>query len=231
MQLRQTAHKLWVQNIIESPFVEQQGEWEPNFIDFQNKKISRVNIIATIVDHFVSPDNNYSTIVVDDSSATIRARVFKEDVPMFKDLKIGDAVMIVGRTKKYNDEVYILPEIIKKLDNPNWEVLRKFELIKGIGRPRQVQYSAEDKFAYEEPKEAEQLRDTPENQVVTEEYIEDTSSSRQKVLSFIEKMEEASVKEISEDSGMADENINIILKELLKEGEIYQPKPGYFRIV
>ncbi|MEK6904003.1 MAG: OB-fold nucleic acid binding domain-containing protein [Nanoarchaeota archaeon] len=231
MQGRQVAYKLWIQNIVGSQFVEQEGEWEPNYIDFNHMKVSRVNIIATVVDSFTSPDNNYSTIVLDDGSAEVRVRAFKEDVSMFSSIKIGDIVLVVGRTRKYNDEIYILPEIIRKIDNPNWEVLRKFELLRDYGAPEKVEIElsvavSDTGAKYEKQGE---LEEPPEEGKI--EITSGTSSGRQKIISFIEKQEEASVNSIVQDSGLAQEEVNAVLKELLKEGEIYQPRPGYFRIV
>ncbi len=231
MQGRQVAYKLWIQNIVGSQFVEQEGEWEPNYIDFNHMKVSRVNIIATVVDSFTSPDNNYSTIVLDDGSAEVRVRAFKEDVSMFSSIKIGDIVLVVGRTRKYNDEIYILPEIIRKIDNPNWEVLRKFELLRDYGAPEKVEIElsvavSDTGAKYEKQGE---LEEPPEEGKIA--IASGTSSGRQKIISFIEKQEEASVNSIVQDSGLAQEEVNAVLKELLKEGEIYQPRPGYFRIV
>ena len=48
--LRQVAYKVYISDILNNAYVVQQGEWEPNYVDIAGKKVSRVNIIANVVD-------------------------------------------------------------------------------------------------------------------------------------------------------------------------------------
>lgn len=74
---------------------------------------------------------DYCYLVVDDGTETIRIKVWGDDINKYKlpDLKIGDDVDIIGKIRNFNDEIYIMPEIIRKISDPNLELLRELEKI------------------------------------------------------------------------------------------------------
>ena len=88
--------------------------------------VFRVNIIATIV-YKDENGNNYSSAVIDDGSGKILLRSFN-GAGIFSDVDVSDPVLVIGRVREFNDERYIIPEILKKLDDINWITLRKLEL-------------------------------------------------------------------------------------------------------
>ena len=100
-----------------------------NFIDLGDRKISRVNIIANVVEKYSSGEKAYISLTIDDASGQIRIKIFGDDVAKFQDINQGDSVLIVGLLRNYNDELYITPEIIKKQD-PRYLLVRKLELEK-----------------------------------------------------------------------------------------------------
>src|SRR3989344_6803359 len=155
MQKRQTAYKLWIASIVSSPFIKKEGEWEPNYLEFNNSQISRVNLIATVVDKF--DNDSYCTIIVDDGSGEIRVRAFKDDVHLLKELKKGEMISVIGRLREYNEEVYIIPEIVNNIDDPNFELLRKIELLKSFGKPKfEIQQVKVEPVVYHENEAEEQ---------------------------------------------------------------------------
>ncbi|MFX0136239.1 MAG: hypothetical protein ACFFDN_21545 [Candidatus Hodarchaeota archaeon] len=74
---------------------------------------------------------DYGYLIIDDGTETIRIKVWGDDIRKYKveDLNIGDNVDIIGRVREYNDEIFIMPEIISKISDPNWELLRELEKI------------------------------------------------------------------------------------------------------
>ncbi|MEK6861201.1 MAG: hypothetical protein AABY07_04460, partial [Nanoarchaeota archaeon] len=123
---RLTAYKIWIASLINSPYVNNPGEFEPNYIKVNGKEISRLNIIATVVNKYISDDGTYVTIIVDDSSSQIRVKSWREDTLLLKNINVGDTILLIARVKNYQNEIYLLPEIVKKV-NPNWELVRKLE--------------------------------------------------------------------------------------------------------
>src|SRR3989344_2985801 len=122
---RLVAHKLWLGELKEEKFVQRSGEFESNYIALNNKQVTRVNIVANVVNKFENEDKSYIGITMDDSSAQIRLKTWREDTRILENISIGDIVLIIGKIKKYNEEIYILPEIVKKV-SPNDEILRNF---------------------------------------------------------------------------------------------------------
>ena len=39
-----------------SPYVKQEGEWDPNYLFVKDTKVSRVQLVGTVVDQFQNPE-------------------------------------------------------------------------------------------------------------------------------------------------------------------------------
>lgn len=205
---RQTAYKVWINEIVNGKYVIQEG-WDPNYIEVNGKKISRVNIIANIINIYKNDESSYIALTADDGSGSIRLKAFNEDVKLFSDLNIGDTVLVIGRPRENNNEICILPEIIRKVD-VDWIKVRKLELPK-------IQVSNVSSVNKSHTKEVQE-----ERLVIEEEKVgEDSDSCRQRILDFITKFEDG-VDEAEVINNI--ENSEDTIQELLKEGEIYKVK-------
>ena len=103
-----------------------------NFLELGDKNITRVNIVANIVEKYSSSEKAYVSLTIDDASGQIRIKIFGEDVSRFNEINQGDTIMVIGLLRNYNDELYIFPEIIKKQD-PRYLLVRKLEFDKVQG--------------------------------------------------------------------------------------------------
>ncbi len=108
--------------IVPSAFIlmgeyKKQDGWNPNYVEYNNLKIIRVNMIGVVVDK--NEGMGYPYIVIDDGFATIQVRNF-ENWSMFGDVDVGDLVLIIGKPREFNGNKYILCEIIKKMENQKW---------------------------------------------------------------------------------------------------------------
>lgn len=103
--------------------------------------MARARILATVVAKFIAEDENFASITLDDGTDTIRAKTFKTAKPI-DSAEIGDIVDVIGKVKEWNEEIYIIPEIVHKIDNPNLELLRKLEL---STKPKSSQPTKEEK--------------------------------------------------------------------------------------
>jgi len=223
---RQTAVKVWISNLLNGTYTKQEGEFEPNYIEVSGKQIGRVNLIANVVFRFQSEDGSYLSLTLDDGSFQIRVKAWNEATDILKEIKVGDLINIIGRPRKFNEEIYIVPEIAKKMHDLNWETARKLELFKEYGKPGNV-----DTMKQVMPKEETNINN--EGGGVVEEKIED-SDDRQKILDLIEKFgieNGIETEEIITKSGMNKEMVEEIILDLLKNGEIYEPKPNVLRIL
>ena len=219
VQNRQVAYKVWISNLINGVYHKEAGEWEPNYILVDGKKISRINLIATVVNKFSDDSIEYSNLELDDGSGTIMVKAWKEDVKLFDKVSIGSLILIVGRAKEFNEEKYILPEVVKILDSVEWAKLRRLELIKEYGEPKMLEKPV-------------LVGESSESLVENVEKIDNASqNSRQKILDLIGKDNEIIYDVLREKSDLSEEEVENIIKDLIKEGEIYTPRPGYIRLI
>lgn len=117
---RQTAYKCKVKQILEAKYIQQQG-WEPNYLEISNIRAGRINLMAAIV----SKENN--TITVDDGTGQVNLILFQNQ-EMANNLDVADIITIIGRPREYQGQRYIVPEILKILEDKKWIEYRKKEL-------------------------------------------------------------------------------------------------------
>lgn len=222
VQSRQTAYKVWIADLISGEYHKEAGEWAPNFVLVKDKKVSRVNVIASVVDKYVSDGEGYVSLDLDDGSGVIKVKVWKDDVSLLNNVNIGELINLVGRAREFNNEIYLTPEIVKKIDNISWAKLRKLELLKLYGEPRKQEVPI--------PVVArERVVSQLDGGEIPEENL--TQSKRQRILDIISKGDEVSYDVLVKDSGYSEEEVMGVIKDLIKEGEVYQPKPGVIRAI
>ncbi|MFC2135752.1 hypothetical protein ACFLTH_14140 [Bacteroidota bacterium] len=117
---RETAKKCRVKDIVNGRYIKREG-WEPNYLETNLGRISRANILGIII------GEDEGIFTVDDGTGQIEIRSFDEQ-KKYSDKKVGDIVVVIGRPRVFNDKKYIVPEIIKKIDNSIWIKYRKLEL-------------------------------------------------------------------------------------------------------
>ncbi len=206
-QQRQTAYKIWIGDLLKAEYVEQKGEWDPNYFLINGNKVSRVNIVASVVNVYENPDKTMKSVDVDDSSGSVSLKVWSDDFKVLEGLEVGDIYLIIGRCRNSSGQIFVTPEIVKKLDN-NWAKLRKLELEKLYGKIERVESGRN-----------------------SEEVEKPFDNSRQKVLNILENSEEVSFDDLREKTNLSEEDLKNIISDMVKEGQVFEPKPGYLRIV
>ncbi|MBU4069409.1 MAG: OB-fold nucleic acid binding domain-containing protein [Nanoarchaeota archaeon] len=198
---RHIAHKLRVGDIlIGKPIMD--GE-RFSFLELGNQKIMRVNIIGNIVDKYESEgETKYVNFTLDDGSGQIRLKIFGDDVDKFKKINQGETVVVIGVLRRWNNEVYINPEIIKEQDT-------KYLLVRKLETEKQRTESSV-------PVEREQT-------IAIKDKILDMIKNAEEqggieIQDIIMKLREASP-----------EMINTEIKKLLEEGIAFEPRPGKVR--
>ena len=129
---RNVAYKLRVGDILKAKPMMSEGGGETAarllFLELGDKKIVRVNVLANVVDKFVNDgEKKFASVTVDDASGQIRLKTFGEEIAILADCTQGDTLQIIGNVREWNSELYILPEIAKKVD-PKWLLVRKLEI-------------------------------------------------------------------------------------------------------
>jgi len=202
---RETAYKVRINDILRATQIFEEIEGANKrlkFVELGDKKIQRINIIANVIDKYESEgERRFASITLDDGSGQIRARVFGEDLAKFTNIVQGDTLLIVGVLRFFNNEVYILPELIKKQD-PRYLLVRKLEIDKSyssINMPKPKQ-------------EIKVLRDELLGLIRNSETKE--GIEKEEIILTLKAQPELIVQEI---------------QKLLEEGIIYEPRPGIVR--
>jgi len=239
-QKRQVAKKVRLSDLKEGTYVRVEGEWSPNFMQTNDGlKFSRANIIAVVATEPV-PEMNYNSFIVDDGSARVPVRIFGEQKVS---VGLGDVVLIIGKPREFNTQIYLAPEIIKKIDNHKWVELRKIELERERGAYSRV-IKEESETVVEQKPVVQDV--TPEVAVATEEKteqivetgaVDDTedkplSGPVEKVIEHIQKLDSgdgADTEEVVSNSGI--DNAEDIIENLLKEGEIFEITSGKVKVL
>lgn len=226
-QKRRVAHKICIKDIVEGKYVTEEG-WQPNYIVTKDgKQISRVNVIGIVVLKADGGNLNYKSIVLDDGTGKISIRSFDEKNQL-PDPNIGDVVLLIGKPREYGQEKYLVPEIIKKIENKSWIDVRKFELKDRMNVNKNELEPKEDLSPDKE--EGSQI----ENVVLEEEMVVENRklSNSEKILNLVKELDAgmgADMQELVSKCSM--EEGEKVIKTLLEQGEIFEIKPGRLKIL
>jgi RPA family protein len=236
--VRLPAKKVRIVDLVNGKFFSgSKEEMKPSFlITQQAEKVSRVNIIASVTEKFLSEDENYGTLTLDDGSEAIRAKAFRERVKLIKEIQPGDIVLVIGKIKEYLGELYINIEIVKKVD-ANYENYRKLEILKNLIERNEIIKEIR-RFA-EKASEEEVKRYAKERFDIDEECLKFILEKKQidykpEILKIIESLDEGpgvEIGKIIETVKLPEAIIEKVISELLDDGLIYEPKPNVLKKV
>ncbi|NWF96403.1 MAG: hypothetical protein HXY34_09720 [Candidatus Thorarchaeota archaeon] len=128
---------------IESCELRSEGDG-PRFVTPNGVEMRRILTVGHVVDRFQSKkDKEFATITLDDTTGTVRVKAWDSDprkLGLVKTTNKGGLVLVVGKLRQsqgqegQSPEVYIEPEVIRELKNPNYITLHILERSMGIIR-------------------------------------------------------------------------------------------------
>ena len=196
---RETAIICSINDLLRGSFVRTEG-WAPSYFATEVGNVSRVNLIG------VSIERTPEGILIDDGSGRILLRSFDAPLP---EVEMGSLIMVIGRPRVFNEQKYVVPELIKKVA-PTWAEYRKIQL---DNMPRQKQESpAEKRVAIK--------NDVP------------SQNPFQKIFDFIRDLDlgdGAELDDVVKRCGLS--NGEELVRKLIVEGEIFEIKPGKLKIL
>jgi RPA family protein len=152
--------------------------------------------------------------------------------------------MAIGKVREYAGENYIIPEIVKKIANPNYESLHRLETLKQLLKQKKDLENIKkdkDKFANLEElkayvkKEYGIVEDTVDSAIESLSTEEDTKEDfKPLLLETLEKMDKGEgveFKKLLEESKLPENVFEEVVNELLSEGICYEPSPGVMKKV
>ncbi len=239
---RQTAKMVTVRELVSGEWVKNEG-MNPSFaVTGTGERVARARILGTIVSKFVSDDGNFGSITLDDGTDTIRAKMFKELKPI-EDAKIGELIDFIGKVREYNGEIYVIPESMKKVEDPNLITLRKLELL----RKRKEMEKAKELVSKNQGKSPDELRKELSGKHglpgdIIDIYLKDSGKTgpseaekkdmKAQVLSVLKEEKDGIVySELIKRLDVKESEIESAINELLSEGICYEPSPGKIRMI
>ena len=212
---RSTAYRVRISSLVNGEFLRQEG-FNPSYIIINEHQVSRINIIATIVSKYLTEDGNYCALTLDDGSETIRAKAFGVDVAKIKESTVGSLVRLIGKVKEYNDEIYLIPEVIKENIDPNWLLIDLVEL----GKPEFIEIDSDKVITKKDELEVIEIKDSnnPNLQII-------------KLIKSHDSGEGTPVADVIKNSKLDKGEAKTIIVSLLKSGEIFEPKKGILKLL
>ena len=195
---RNVAYKLRIGDVLKGSPMMDEGKFL--FLELGDKKVVRVNILANCVDKFIQEgEKQFGSLTVDDASGQLKLKVFGEDIDRVKDIMQGDTLQIIGNMREWNGEIYMIPEVVKKVD-ARWLLVRKLE-IQDARKDIAVETKGDNSL---------------KNQILDKIKASESEGGidRDALVMDIEAGPEA---------------IEVEMKSLLEEGLIYEPRPGRLR--
>jgi RPA family protein len=239
---RLTAKKASIGEIVNGKFIKKSGFESSYILTNLGRRLSRVRALGLLVDKFISADERYATITLDDSTETIRCKAFI-NTKIFDGFGSGDLVDIFGKLREYNGEIYIMPEIIAKVD-ANFEILRNLELEKIFREQREkikkirdiqkqtsdlveLKTAVKDLMSLEDVEGILEAQEMIESSAVEKEVsVNDVKNKILKLIETLDKGEGADYQDILIKSGLSEKDIDFAIQDLLESGVCYEPRPG-----
>ncbi|MBW2991905.1 hypothetical protein KY345_01670 [Candidatus Woesearchaeota archaeon] len=211
---RDIAVKTRIKNILEGRYVKEEG-WKPNFIITPNgENIARANLIGVVVSE-PNIEEKSQSITIDDGSDRILLRSF-EDNALLSKLNLGDVINVIGKPREYLNMKYLIPEIIKKINNNKWLEVRKKELglkEKELGKNKPV-------------------NENIQNNTPIEENIVEEETDTDKILKTIKDLDKGGGVFIEDIIGKTNNpDTEKIITSLMEQGEIFEVQPGKIKIL
>jgi|SRR3989344_3785513 len=224
---RETAYHFKVSDLLSAQFMRGDGAG-PNYVLFDNQKISRVNLIGTLIDKKLN--EKVASFSLDDGFGHIVVSFF-DDLPYLENaFQVGDTVVIIGRVTDYNG-IKINGEVIRKIDKV-WASVRKKELdalkrpLISLEKNPVVSSSFTDKQTKMQFSEEINLTSAVKSEPVFSPYQNIWQIIREK-----DTGDGVDFDMLKESSRLDDEQIENSCQHLLKEGEIYEIRPGFYKVL
>ncbi|TET10812.1 MAG: hypothetical protein E3J86_04370 [Candidatus Thorarchaeota archaeon] len=131
---RMTAVRASISDITNGNFGDDTG---PHVVSPYGVELRRVVVVGFVVSKFYregdeSGKKKFESVTLDDGTDTIQVKVWDDDAAVLERVKENILALVIGKVRKYEDETYIIPEIVRELTDPNYMSLHLMERYKTI---------------------------------------------------------------------------------------------------
>jgi hypothetical protein len=117
-----TAVRAAVVDIVKGTYGEDNG---PHVVSPYGVELRRVALVGLIIDQYSG--EGFASITIDDGTETIRAKAWGGEAASLDKVQTNILALIVGKIREYEGELYVVPEIVRELDDPNYLTVHKME--------------------------------------------------------------------------------------------------------
>ncbi len=229
---RSTAQKVSLGEIQNGEFIHG-NEQEANYLlTKKGKKIFRVNIIAAVVDK--QTVGTITNMILDDGTGKLILRSFEENEGI-KKIEVGTVILIIGKVRTFNEEKYVSPEVVRRIE-PLWLKVRAHENLEKEKIQNNQNYKKENTIEKNDinKKEKSIKNESQEENIPPATTIveEDQHLPFQKLMQTIKELDKgdgALIEEILEKSALKDSDK--VLTKMLECGEIFEYQPGKVKVL
>jgi len=122
---RQPAIKITITALLGGTYIEHANA--PNCLVVGDKEVFRANIIGVITSKEQAANSPSPMLRIDDGTGRVILRAFDTN-GLLDAAEIGSMINVIGRPRAFSGEVFIVPEILRKIEDPRWIEVRKREL-------------------------------------------------------------------------------------------------------
>ncbi len=216
---RLPSTELCIREIVGSSYVQDEVSAVNYLLTVNKKRVMYINVVGNILRK--EAVGSITNFWIDDGTGQIVVRFFEEHKKA-KELDVGDIILVIGKPRVYNEEKYISPEIVSKV-NPSWLKVRSLKLQKN-NTIVSGDFPASPAVKVNESEIKEEIIGEKEDQkgvLPVEKMV--------KLIKELDKGIGAPIEEVLEQSPLVD--AEQILKRMLESGEIFQNSPGKVKVL
>jgi RPA family protein len=135
---RAIAYRFRIKDLSGGEYVAGKTIDNPTYVKLGDMNVSRVDLLGRVLDK--SDSGGLSSMTLQDKTGKIKIKVFGNDSTLVKGAVVGDLVRVIGKIRQDSIERFVLGEIVKKIDDANYELLRDKELAKKGGLIEEISF-------------------------------------------------------------------------------------------
>ncbi len=224
-----TAIRASVSDIVNGKFGEDSG---PYVISPYGVELRRIALVGYITDQRSGQGSQgkYAYITIDDGSGAIKAWAWDIHVESLEKIEKNILALIIGKLKSFKDDVYVAPEIIRKLDDPNFMTFHMMERYRTL-----LTMAGSADFDFTPPSE-DILQETLENASKTKVSVQPTGKLGKLIYDYIQENLGPDGIKIDEivahflPMGYQKTAVNLEVLDLQEQGLLQEIKVGHYTL-
>jgi len=240
---RMPANRVRISDIVNGKYFPSNAELKKAgyVITPYGRRLFRADILGTVTDRFVNADETYCSLTIDDGTQSIRLKAFKAEAKRLMKFEVGDRVRAIGKVRDYSGETYVAAEIVRGIEDPNVESMRRLDLLQLLIRERRIVNELKTIFDDSSLEELAQIAEKKYS--IGEEQLDvmilnfrntRTVDYKPLILEMLVKLDKGKGVEMRllfEQNEFPENIVESSINELLAEGFIYEPLPGILKKV